>query len=236
MNVLNTTYLCFVFERRLIVALIPTNCWYFISLCIVVLKSSCCMHLLIVFYPKWGIVPPTIDCCVDNWLWFKGWDATIGIKSQKHKDKVTREVSRLKIMDGTDEEVWNRIFCELIKASPQNHWCNRHLTLFFHPPPAFDVYERPRGSDRVEVGHGEGGGRCHDAGEGQHEVSPCRMSAKSLVSYSKIHELRWNLPMLSTRMSPTWCAKWIYIKLSFGREIRRWLEASDMVEMLWCFC
>jgi hypothetical protein len=25
----------------------------------------------------------------------------------------------------------------------------------------------------VEVGRGEGGGRCHDGGEGQHEVSPC---------------------------------------------------------------
>jgi hypothetical protein len=24
----------------------------------------------------------------------------------------------------------------------------------------------------VEVGHGEGGGRCHGGGEGQHEVSP----------------------------------------------------------------
>ena len=28
--------------------------------------------------------------------------------------------------------------------------------------------------------------------------------------------------MLSTRMSPTWCAKRIYKKLSFGWEIRRW--------------
>jgi hypothetical protein len=25
----------------------------------------------------------------------------------------------------------------------------------------------------VEVGQGEGGGQCHDGGEGQHEVSPC---------------------------------------------------------------
>jgi hypothetical protein len=25
----------------------------------------------------------------------------------------------------------------------------------------------------VEVGRGEGGGRCHDGGKGQHEVSPC---------------------------------------------------------------
>ena len=71
-----------------------------------------------------------------------------------------------------DEEVRNRIFCELTKGSPQNKACHQHLTLFFRPPPAVDVFGRPRGSDRVEVGRGEGGGRCHDGGEGQHEVSP----------------------------------------------------------------
>ena len=31
--------------------------------------------------------------------------------------------------------------------------------------------------------------------------------SKSLVSYSKIVEFRWNLRLLSTTMSPTWCAK-----------------------------
>jgi hypothetical protein len=31
--------------------------------------------------------------------------------------------------------------------------------------------------------------------------------SKSLVSISKIPEFSWNLPMLSTRMLPTWCAK-----------------------------
>jgi hypothetical protein len=29
----------------------------------------------------------------------------------------------------------------------------------------------------VEVGRGEDGGRCHDGGEGQHEVSPCLVCA-----------------------------------------------------------
>jgi hypothetical protein len=89
-----------------------------------------------------------------------------------------------------DEEVRNRIFCEHIKASPQNYWCNQHLTLFFCPSSAVDVHNRPRGSDRVEVGRGSSGRRCHDGGEGQHEVSPCLVYAKSLVSYSKIHECR----------------------------------------------
>jgi hypothetical protein len=31
--------------------------------------------------------------------------------------------------------------------------------------------------------------------------------SKSLVSYSKIAEFRWNLRILSATMSPTWCAK-----------------------------
>jgi hypothetical protein len=71
------------------------------------------------------------------------------------------------------EEVRIQIFRELIKTSAQNQACNQNLTFFFRPPRAVDVYERPRGSDRVEVGRGEGGGQCHDGGEGQHEVSPC---------------------------------------------------------------
>jgi hypothetical protein len=72
-----------------------------------------------------------------------------------------------------DEEVRNRFFCEHIKTSAQKQACHHHLTFFFRPPLAVDVYKRLRGSDRVEVGRGEGGGRCHDGGEGQHEVSPC---------------------------------------------------------------
>ena len=71
------------------------------------------------------------------------------------------------------EEVRIQIFCELTKGSPQNKACHQHLTFFFRPPLAVNVYERLRGSDWVEVGRGEGGGRCHDGGEGQHEVSPC---------------------------------------------------------------
>jgi hypothetical protein len=65
-----------------------------------------------------------------------------------------------------DEEVRNRFFCELTKGSPQNKACHQHLTLFFHPPPAVDIYERSRGSDGVDVGCGSSGGRCHDGGEG----------------------------------------------------------------------
>jgi hypothetical protein len=71
-----------------------------------------------------------------------------------------------------DEEVSDQNFRDQIKTSPHKQACHQHLTLFFHPPPAVDIYERPRGSDWVEVGHGEGGGRCHGGGEGQHEVSP----------------------------------------------------------------
>jgi hypothetical protein len=44
----------------------------------------------------------------------------------------------------------------------------------------------------VEVGRGEGGGRCHDGGEGQHEVSPHLVLTKILVSISKIELLPWN--------------------------------------------
>ena len=61
-----------------------------------------------------------------------------------------------------DEEVRNRFFCEHIKTSAQKQACHHHLTFFFRPPLAVDVYKRLRGSDRV-----------HDGGEGQHEVSPC---------------------------------------------------------------
>ena len=84
------------------------------------------------------------------------------------------------------EEVRIQIFREHIKTSAQKQACHHHLTFFFRPPLAVDVYKRLRGSDRVEVGRGEGGGRCHDGGEGQHEVSPCVVCAKSLVSISKI--------------------------------------------------
>jgi hypothetical protein len=51
-----------------------------------------------------------------------------------------------------DEEVRDQNFCEQIKTSTQKQACHQHLTLFFHPPPAVDVYERPWGSDRLEVG------------------------------------------------------------------------------------
>jgi hypothetical protein len=37
----------------------------------------------------------------------------------------------------------------------------------------------------VEVGRGSSGRRCHDGGEGQHEVSPCLVLIKSFVSISK---------------------------------------------------
>ena len=80
-----------------------------------------------------------------------------------------------------------KIFREQIKTSPQKQACHQHLTLFFHPPPAVGIYERPWGSDQVEVGRGSSGRRCHDGGEGQHEVSPCLVLIKSLVSISKIH-------------------------------------------------
>ena len=72
-----------------------------------------------------------------------------------------------------DEEVRIQIFREHIKTSAQKQGCHQHLTFFFRPPLAVDAYERIRGSDWVEVGRGEGGHRCHDGGEGQHEVSPC---------------------------------------------------------------
>jgi hypothetical protein len=84
------------------------------------------------------------------------------------------------------EEVRIQIFHEHIITSAQKQACQQHLTLFFCPPPAVDVYERLRGSDRMKVGHGEGGGQCHDGGEGQHEVSTCLVLIKSLVSISKI--------------------------------------------------
>jgi hypothetical protein len=71
------------------------------------------------------------------------------------------------------EEVRIQIFREHIKTSAQKQACHHHLTFFFRPPLAVDVYERLRGSDRAEVGRGEGGGRCHDGGEGQHKVSQC---------------------------------------------------------------
>jgi hypothetical protein len=42
----------------------------------------------------------------------------------------------------------------------------------------------------VEVGRGEGGGRCHDGGEGQHEVSPCRVfTANEKHRYGLRYEL-----------------------------------------------
>jgi hypothetical protein len=62
--------------------------------------------------------------------------------------------------------------------------------LIFCPPSAVDVYDRPQGADRVEVGRGSSGRQCHDGGEGQHEVSPCLVLTKSLVSISKIHLFR----------------------------------------------
>ena len=41
--------------RWIVVLVRPTNCWYVISLqfVIVVSKSSCCMHMLIVFNPEY---------------------------------------------------------------------------------------------------------------------------------------------------------------------------------------
>jgi hypothetical protein len=85
-----------------------------------------------------------------------------------------------------DEEVRDQNFREQIKTSPRKQACHQHLTLFFHPPPAVNVNERPWGSDRVKVGRGEGGGRCQDGGKGQHEVSPHLVLTKILVSTSKI--------------------------------------------------
>jgi hypothetical protein len=63
------------------------------------------------------------------------------------------------------EEVRCQIFREHITTSAQKQACYQHLTFFFCPPPVVDVYERLRGSDRVKVGHGSNGGRCHDGGE-----------------------------------------------------------------------
>lgn len=70
------------------------------------------------------------------------------------------------------EEVRNQNFREHMKHHLQNEACHQHLTFFFRPPLAVDVYERLRRLVGVEVGRGEGGGRCHDGGEGWHEVSP----------------------------------------------------------------
>jgi hypothetical protein len=78
-------------------------------------------YLLIVFYPKYGILPPTVNCCVDNSLWSKGWDATIGIKSRKNEDEVAREVSPFKIM--------------------QNCKFHLRLTSLFRKPLADNVFE-----------------------------------------------------------------------------------------------
>jgi hypothetical protein len=106
-----------------------------------------------------------------------------------------------------DEARWEiKIFVNKSKYHPKTSLPSTYLTLFFHPPPAVDIYERPRGSDWVEVGRGEGGGWCHGGGEGQHEVSPHLVSAKSLVSISKIHVLPSNLHILSPRMLATCCA------------------------------
>jgi hypothetical protein len=74
------------------------------------------------------------------------------------------------------EEVRDQNFREQIKTSPQKQACHQHLTLFFRPPPAVDVFGRPRGSDQVKVGREEGGRQCHDGGEGQHEVRGESMS------------------------------------------------------------
>jgi hypothetical protein len=115
-----------------------------------------------------------------------------------------------------DEEVSDQNFREQIKTSPPKQACHQHLTLFFHPPPAVDIYERPQGSDWVEVDRGEGGGRCHGGEEGQQEVSPHLVFAKSLVSISKIHVLPSNLRILLPRMLATCSAKRIYAAAFFG--------------------
>jgi hypothetical protein len=75
------------------------------------------------------------------------------------------------------EEVRDRNFHEQIETSPPKQAYHQHLTFFFRPQLAVDVYKRLRGSDRVDVGHGASGTRCHDGGERQ-EVSPC------LVTYA----------------------------------------------------
>jgi hypothetical protein len=115
----------------------------------------------------------------------------------------------------------SKFFVNKSKRHPKNKACHQHLTLFFRPLPAVGIYGRPRGSDRVEVGHGSSGRRCHDGGEGEHEVSPCLVLIKSLVSISKILQFRWNLRILSTTMSPTCFTKRIYDASFCGREIRR---------------
>jgi hypothetical protein len=56
------------------------------------------------------------------------------------------------------EEVRDKNFREQIQTSPQNKLAINISHLIFHPPPAVDIYERPQGSDWVEVGRGEGGG------------------------------------------------------------------------------
>jgi hypothetical protein len=111
-------------------------------------------------------------------------------------------------------------------STSKNHQLKKSLPstshLIFLSTTSCRCIREATGSDQVEVGQGEGGGRWHDGGEGQHEVSPCLVFSKSLVSISKIHIFRWNLRILSTRMSPTWCAKRIYAVAIFGWEIRRW--------------
>jgi hypothetical protein len=134
-----------------------------------------------------------------------------------------------------DEEARDQNFCEQIKTSPQKQSLPSTSHLIFSPSASCRY---------IREAMGVRWGGCllwvkwrtmswWRGGATWGESTSC--GCLNIISISKIHLFRWNLHILSTRMSPMCCAKRIYAAAFFGWEIHQWSEASDMVEMLWCF-